>query len=154
MGVHQEFAGCLVRMGCNASDRTTSRYACVSLTVIPKSTSPKFAAAPSSSLFTLLSLHSCFKITRLLCIHAVTVLSKNTHLQSLLLSADLEKVLFTSRGIFLREIHIWVLHTCWAPLLGVEGSKVGLPGKGMAGASTCFQRHLDDLSRPGSLKGA
>lgn len=31
MGVHQEFAGCLVRMGCNASHRTTGRYVCVNI---------------------------------------------------------------------------------------------------------------------------
>lgn len=57
MGVHQEFAGCLVRMGCNASHRTTGRYVCVSITVMPKTVLPNFAAVPSASLFKSLSLH-------------------------------------------------------------------------------------------------
>lgn len=57
MGVHQEFAGRLVRMGCNASHRTTGRYVCVSITVMPETISPKFAAVPSAPLFTSLSLH-------------------------------------------------------------------------------------------------
>lgn len=39
-----------------------------------------------------------------------------------------------------------------ATLLEMEGSRVRLLGKEMAGASTCFQRHLDDLPRPRSLK--
>jgi len=57
MGVHQEFAGCLVRMGCHASHRTKGRYVCVSVIVMPETISPKFAAVPSASLFTSLSLH-------------------------------------------------------------------------------------------------
>lgn len=55
MGVHQEFAGCLVRMGCNASDRTTGRYVCVSITVMLRTISAKFAVVPSTSLFTCVS---------------------------------------------------------------------------------------------------
>lgn len=46
------------------------------------------------------------------------ILSKNTYLQSLLLSPDLEKIVFTQRQILLLlwEIFIWVLHTRWAAL--------------------------------------
>lgn len=36
--------------------------------------------------------------------------------------------------------------------LGTEASKVGLLGKRMAGASVYFQRHLEKLFRPRSLK--
>lgn len=39
-----------------------------------------------------------------------------------------------------------------APLLGTEASKVGLWRGGLAGASMCFQRHLEKLLRPRSLK--
>lgn len=56
MGIHQEFAGCLVRMGCNASHRTTGRYVCVTL-LSPGTTSPKFAAVPFVSPFTSFSVH-------------------------------------------------------------------------------------------------
>lgn len=120
MGVHQEFAGCLVRMGCNASHRTAGRYVCVSATTMPEASHPSCCRTISFCLYFTVSplMFFVFKLKRQLCIHAVMILNKNTHLQSLLLSADLEKNVFTSRGIFLFlwEICIWVLHTRWAAL--------------------------------------
>lgn len=77
MGIHQEFAGCLVRMGCNASHRTTGRYVCGTL-LVPGTTSPKFAAVPFVSLFTLFSVCRCFKLKKKqLCIYAVIILNKS-----------------------------------------------------------------------------
>lgn len=120
MGVHQEFAGCLVRMGCNASHRTTGRYVCVSATAMPEASHPSRCSTICFSLHFIVSplMFLVFKLKRQLCICAVMILNKNTHLQSLLSTADLEKNVFTSRGIFLLlwEICILVLRTQWTTL--------------------------------------
>jgi len=34
----------------------------------------------------------------------------------------------------------------------MEGSKMGLLGRGMEAASMCIQRHLEELLRPRSIK--
>lgn len=58
------------------------------------------AAVPSASLCFIVSplMFFIFKLKRQLCIHAVMVLNKNTHLQSLLLRADLEKMFSPVEG--------------------------------------------------------
>lgn len=102
MGVHQEFAGCLVRMGCNASHRTAGRYVCVSATAMSETSHPSCCSTFCFSVYFIASslIFFGFKLKRQLDIHTVMIPNKNTHLQSLLLSPDLEKSVFTSRGVF------------------------------------------------------
>lgn len=102
MGVHQEFAGCLVRMGCNASHRTAGRYVCVSAAAVPEASHSSCCTTICFSLYFIVSplMFFVFKLKRQLCIHAVMILNKNTHSQSLLLSTDLEKMFSPAEGFF------------------------------------------------------
>lgn len=106
MGVHQEFVGCLVRMGCNASHRTSGRYVHNSSSAASGTLSLSLPAEPSAYVLLTLSGPQLFEvdeIKRELCTHTVFML----HLESLTLSADLEKLLLTSNVIF-----VLLLKTC------------------------------------------